>query len=243
MNEPTSFEVTTSQGKQNIDIDTFNAVLAMSDSVGLSDKDGEVRDSRTGRIVKGGDGADDALNVIFALEPVFNKLESYLAGTNKYTDMAFITIMIPNDKLTTIHRPVTEHDKWRFPNEWEAFEKGLGETVTGTPLALWTGLSPSQAKELSNNGIRTVEQLAGLSESGAGALRGFYGLKAKAQTFLDASKDAAAAARLQADFDRVKQESAAEVSALKEQMAQMMVLMQAQQAAQQPVADKPSKAK
>ena len=83
-----------------------------------------VRDPITGRIKAGPDGSDTQLLVTFTAQPVYSKFESAKAGGPKYVDMDFITILVPGDKLTTVHRPVTDYDQWRFKDEWANYQKG-----------------------------------------------------------------------------------------------------------------------
>ena len=195
-----------------------------------------------GRIIGGNgfDGADDQLTVTFSTEATFNKLLTYRAGgVPKYSDQDFITITTPGDNKLVVHTPVTEYHIWRFPIEHAHFKKGQGELVTGMPIALWPYLSPSQIRELNNASVRTVEQIAGLSDSNAGAFAGFYSLKAKAKEFLSLAEDKAAQGKLQAELDQRDHAHKNEIAALKEQMEQMFQLMQSQAEAKksEPVPD------
>lgn len=217
---------------QEFNYDEFLAIVGQSDEQQYSDTNGEVRNAATGRIIKGGDGADDALNVQFSTEAVLNKLESYRAGRNVYSDMEFISVRAPGQSLTSIHTPVTEYYKWRFPLDYAAFKKGQAEVVTGTPLAMWPLISPSQMKDLEHAGIRTIEQIANLSDSSAPSMRGFYALKNGAQQFLDNARDTQAASRLQAQLDQANAQNTATVAALQQQMAEMMALIKAKDAAE-----------
>lgn len=207
--------------------DEMLAVLGITDQQQYSDNNGEIRNTATGRIIEGGDGSDASLNVEFALEPVLHKLETFRKGSNVYIDMEFVTIHAPGDRLTLIHRPVTEHDKWRFPVDYANFKKGQSAVLTGTPLALWPLVSPSQAKELQSLGIRTVEQVAALPDTNAPQFRGFYGLKVKAQQFLEQASDSAAATRLQAELDQRDASHKTEMAAVREQMNELIQLVQA----------------
>lgn len=195
-----------------------------------------VRDPLTGRFVTHKSyGGDLGLNVQFTTEPVFSKKETYLAGgVPKYVDMDFITITIPGDKFTEVHRPVTDFDQWRFPREYEAFKRGKDAELVGTPLTMWPALTASQVAELKHQGIRTIEQLATLSDSVSGSLRGFYALKNKAQQFLDDAKDKNAAAVVRAQMDEQAERHKAEMKALEDRMAAML---------QQAMADKEVKTK
>lgn len=149
-----------------------------------------IRSPHTGRFTSHQDyGSDEFLNVSFNWEDVYSKTETHKnGGKPSYVRQAFITIQAPNDKLTTIHTPVTDFYEWRFPYEWEAFKNGDEIALRGTPIEQWSELQPTQIKELKFNGIHTVEQIAQLNDSHAGRLRTFFSLKAKAQKFVDSLK-------------------------------------------------------
>lgn len=186
-----------------------------------------VRDPRTGRFIKHEeDGDDSKANVHFTTQPVLNKKETYLAGgVPKYVDMDFITITIPGNRDLEVHRPVTEYDIWRFPFEHAAFKRGQEAAVVGTPLDLWPALQPSQVAELKHQGIRTVEQLATLSDTASGVMRGFYALKHKAQQFLDDAKDKNATAVVRAQMDEQDARHKAELKAMEDRLAAMIEAM------------------
>jgi hypothetical protein len=183
-----------------------------------------IRDPRTGRFVQHADyGEDTKLNVQFSTEPVFSKKETYLAGgVAKYVDMDFITITVPGNRDLVIHTPVTDFYQWRFPHEYEAFKRGKEASIVGTPLDLWPAMQPSQIAELKHQGIRTVEQLASLSDSASGVLRGFYALKHKAQQFLDDAKDKNAAAVVRAQMEEQEARHKAELKAVEDRVAAML---------------------
>lgn len=192
------------------------ALSRISETPQYADVNGEVRDHRTGRIVDGGDGPDNLLNVSFMLMPVLNRLATHRAGKPQFTDVEMIVISAPGEVPGTTIARVDDYYKWRFPLDYETFKKGQGELLTGTPLSVWPALGPSEIKMLEQVGVRTVEQLAGLSDTHSASIRGFHSLKAKAAQFLSAANDKAAAGALQAELD-----------AMKAQMAEMMKLVQA----------------
>ncbi len=53
---------------------------------------------------------------------------------------------------------------------YEAWRNGQEIPETGTPLAAWAALSPEQAKLLKAQGVRTVEDIAELSDASLSAL-------------------------------------------------------------------------
>lgn len=183
-----------------------------------------LRDPQTGRFKSHLDlGADDKLNVQFSTERVLNKTATYDAGgVNQYTAMDFVTITIPGNRDLTVHAPVTDYYQWRFPVEFDAFKRGQNSEVKGTPLEKWAALNEGQIAELKHQGIRTVEQVATLSDSVSGVMRGFYALKFKAQAFLEDGKQGASDALVVKQLAQQETRHAAEMQALKAEMAAML---------------------
>jgi len=190
-----------------------------------------VRDARTGRFITHKDyGGDTDLNVAFSTEAVHSKKETLLAGgVPKYVDMDFITITIPTDQTLGIHAPVTDFYQFRFPREYAAFKAGQDAALIGTPLEIWAALKPSQIQELKNAGVRSIEQLANLSDSASGVLRGFYSLKQSAKLFLEESKDKAAAGALRAQLDESEARHKADLKAMEERFSAMLESLVAKQ--------------
>jgi hypothetical protein len=182
-----------------------------------------VRDPRTGRLMKHTDYGDDTgLNVKFTVESVFSKRETYFAGVPKYIDMDFITITIPGNRDLIVHAPVTDFYEWRFPLEYAQFKQGQSAVVIGTPLDLWPAMQPAQIAELKHHGIRTVEQLADLSDSSSGVLRGFYAMKHKAKQFLEDAKDKNSTAVVRAQMEEQEARHKAELKAMEDRFTAML---------------------
>lgn len=212
--------------KQGIDLDQLNAIYNMGVGSRFSE-DGVVRDHRTQRILGGdkADGSDVALNVSFSLEPVFSKLATWQnGGLPTYADMEFVTVSAPGQRETLIHTQATDYYQWRFPAEYKAFKDGQQAAVTGTPLSIWPYLKPSDVKALEHQGVRTVEQLASLSDS----VKGMQSLKARAKEFLAAAKDTAKAGVLQ---DELAQRDA-QLAAMQQQLDDLKAAIAAQPAKQ-----------
>ena len=70
------------------------------------------------------------------------------------------------------------------------------ELVEGTPIEEWPILNRAQVDELRYMNIRTVEQLANVSDTNAQGMMGINMLRQKAQTYLENAKDAALTERL-----------------------------------------------
>lgn len=209
----------------NNEIDLNVAISSMENGNRFAaDEARGIRDPRTGRFVKHEDyGEDTKLNIGFTTEPVFSKKDTYLAGgVAKYVDMNFITITVPGNRDLIIHTPMTDFYEWRFPHEYEAFKRGKEAAVIGTPLELWSEVKASQVAELKHHGIRTVEQLATLSDSVSGVMRGFYSMKHKAQQFLDDAKDKNAAAFVRSQMEEQQDRHKAELKAIEDRFTAML---------------------
>lgn len=194
------------------------------------------RDPITGRLVYHPDfGANDQNQVTFSVQPVLSKLETYLAqGVPKYVDMEFITIVVPGNRDLTQHCPVTDFYIWQYPNEYKAFKQGIGQKIVGTPLSLWPVLTPSQIKELEYHGVHTVEQLANLSDSVSGVLRGFHSLKAKAKEFLEDARDVAKNALLKQQLEEQQEAHNAQMAEMNAKFEALMKVVEANAAQPKP---------
>lgn len=154
--------------------------------------------------------------VEFYIQAVQNNVLSKHEGRPIYSDKVFVTIQTPGDTRTTINRPATDQDKARFPKSWHAFQEGLSEVTEGTPLAQWPAVSASQVKELQHVHVRTVDQLAALSDASIQRMGpGYQQLRQSARHWLEHAKGDADQTRLQHENDSLRDE----VAMLKEQLA------------------------
>jgi hypothetical protein len=133
---------------------------------------------------------DQTLLVRFFMHPWQDKTESAAQGRPIYVEKPYIEIMQPGNKDSIIKRPASERDKQRFPEHWRKFQaREDQDTVTGTLLEEWPGVTRSQCEELKFLNVRTVEQLAEIADSNAQNIMGIAVLKQKAQRYLEASKE------------------------------------------------------
>lgn len=148
-------------------------------------------------------------SVIFLYRPILNPEKSKQEGRPRYDRVPFIRIAAPGDRDNVIVRQVwldeTESnimaDNVRFKAKWDLFLKGQEVPEDGTPLEHWPAITSEQRAELTHFNIRTVEQLASLSDINAGKFLGIRALKKLAQDFLDAAKDGAVITRLHGKVD------------------------------------------
>ncbi len=152
---------------------------------------------------------EDALEIPFKSEQ---------EGRPVYEQRVFVRIMVPGDATSIIETPATPQHKEEYRRQYERFEKGMKDVVDGTPLSMWPVVNKSQVKECEFFEIRSVEQLAELSDSTCKRMgMGYMELRSKAKAWLLAAKDSALVTRQAAENDRLQ----GEIEALKEQIAQM----------------------
>ena len=129
---------------------------------------------------------DKTLLVKFRIHPVQNKLKSDEAGRPIFEDKEYIDIRIPGNRSAGASRPVTKDDIKRFPEHYRKFKERVEvSTDEGTPLLEWGLCSRSVAEELAFFHVKTVEQLATMSDMQAMKFMGLTALREKAQKWLE----------------------------------------------------------
>ena len=152
---------------------------------------------------------EDALEIPFKSEQ---------EGRPVYEQRTFVRIMVPGDATSIIETPATQEHKDMYRRQYERFQKGQKDVVEGTPLTMWPVVNKSQIKECEFFEVRSVEQLAELSDTSCKRMgMGYMELRSKAKAWLLAAKDASVVTRQAAENDRLQ----AEIEALKEQIAQL----------------------
>jgi hypothetical protein len=129
---------------------------------------------------------DDTLLVKFFKKPKLNSARTTAEGRPIYEERTHIQIMQPGNKDSIIIRPATKMDKNRFAEHFRKYEaREDQEALEGTPLEEWAGITRSQCEELKYLNIRTVEQLASVSDSNAQNVMGISHMKQRALKYLD----------------------------------------------------------
>lgn len=175
-----------------------------------------------------GRSADDRLMIKFEIFPHPNEIKSLEAGHPVYDDREYITIIVPGDKTSVVHRPVWAQDRTRFARQYAQFEQGEEQTVVGLPLKLWGGIKLGQAKEFEYFNVKTVEQLAEMSDGNGISIHGFQGLKQRARDYLAQAKEQQPLLQMRADMEKKDIEVAAltqQLSDLSSQVSQIMKLV------------------
>ena len=101
-----------------------------------------------------------------------------------WEDREYVKIIIPASK-DHVDRQVTPDDIQRWPERYAAFKKGQEMPVEGFPLSRWEAIGPTEVKNLNSFGIKTVQQLASISDANLpGMFKGAARLKRMAVEFL-----------------------------------------------------------
>jgi hypothetical protein len=178
---------------------------------------GEGWDDAAGLGQRGGE--PDACFVRFGIHPKEDAAASAKEGRPIYKETEYVEIMVAGDKQNVVHRPVTEKDKKRFRRQYEDWKRNAAQAAEGTPLEQWPSISRSQVEELRYFNIRTVEQLAALSDGNAAIVGPVLSLKQKAVDFLAAAKGTGHLTSLRAELsakDNQIATMAAQIAALQE---------------------------
>lgn len=163
---------------------------------------------------------DQNLYVRFYSHPKQDPVKSAAEGRPIFHDTEYVSIMVPGDKTSIIERPATDRDKERFVKHYQAFKSDTDEVLDGTPLAAWPGLTRSQVEELRYFNIRTVEQLASVSDTHAQKFMGINLLRRKAEAYIEAAKGNAPAEKLAAELEMRDNE----ITALKQAVEELQAM-------------------
>lgn len=141
------------------------------------------------------------LVVKFDLKAVEDKEATAEAGHLVCRDTEYISIIVPGDRNSKVHRPVRPEDKQRFRGAYQDWKSGLTTKPAGMPLEDWPGVTRSQVEMLKFQHIFSVEQLAEVADSSLPSLGlGAPELKQRARDYLEAAKGAAPLDKLRKDF-------------------------------------------
>lgn len=103
--------------------------------------------------------------VRFFKHPMISKIQSEEKGLPVYVDVDMIEVMQPGEK-ESVQVLANEFHRRRFPKQWQAFQDGIEQTATGTPLDHLFPSEPGMILTLKSFNIHTVQQLAALTDTG-----------------------------------------------------------------------------
>lgn len=143
--------------------------------------------------------ADRALSVQFFLAPIENPKKSKEEGRPIYDEVEMVSIMAAGNTKTEftaradrMHWDGNNNKQWtyaeRFPDHYAQFKQGIAEQVSGTPITEAPFLTVGQKAELKADGIKTIEQLAAMSDTNIRRKgMGYRERVDKARAYLDAT--------------------------------------------------------
>lgn len=150
-----------------------------------------------------------AIAVGFGMVPFEDKRASAKAGYPVFTEHEFVSLRVPGDKNTHSLRFSTDKDRKRFPRAYAAFKERATVPIQGMPIEEWPQITRAQALTLKAMHIHTVESLAEVHDGHIDKL-GQNGreLRVKAKAFLEQAKDTAAAQKIAAENQQLRDELA-----------------------------------
>jgi hypothetical protein len=169
------------------------------------------------------DAGDQFLHVVFAQASHFDDVQTRAEQRPVFVMRDYITIMVPGDQTSVVHRPVRDQDKDRFPLQYAAFLNGKEQQV-GFPLVDWPAISRAQCDELMYFKITTVEALANVSDTVKQKFMGITQLCEKAKAWLAVRKGEEPAMQLAAAMaakDEEMNAMRAQMQMMQEQIAEM----------------------
>lgn len=141
----------------------------------------------------------------FYTAAVENKAASKSAGRKIFREMEMVDILIVGDSKSMVTHRVTPEIADRYPREYDAFKRNVEIAAEGTPLQEWPRATKSMVAEFGALNIRTVEDLAGLSDAQVQKLgTGGLTFREQAKAYLAQAAGAAPAERLAAENEELK---------------------------------------
>lgn len=155
------------------------------------------------------------LMVRFAMNREKNEPKSLVSGHDVFeeVEVVFIRILGSKDEVVNI---VTDDHRQTYADQYRAWKAGQSAPVSGMPLEEWTAASQSFVDDMRGYGVRTVEQLAALSDGIVGAKPGWLTMRSKAAAYLE-----------QAQADGALAAERARTKALEDQLAAMQAQIDA----------------
>lgn len=151
----------------------------------------------------------DACIPEFRIKAVLLEAETEQAGKPIYRNVEYVTIHIPGDLRSTVDRKVTQDHRDRWPVQYAKWKQGLEIATDGVPLEKWSLIGPAEVETFKFFKVRTVEQLAELSDTQVQNLgRGAVKLRKEAIAYLAQAKGNAGISKAVADNERLEIENA-----------------------------------
>lgn len=161
---------------------------------------------------------DDAkLLVRFFTDRQKNEFKSAEEGRDIFDEVECISIRVPGSRDEVVHLVSDEH-RMRFAPIYKQWKSDAAAPISGTPLDQWPAASTNFIDEMRMYGVRTVEQLADLSDGVAMNNVGWVTMRTKAAAWLEQAKDDGVTQRLAVENETLKKR----LDEMQEQMAQIL---------------------
>lgn len=166
------------------------------------------------------------LLVRFWMDAWENPTKSAEAGRKVYDTVPWCEWRVPGESDTNggpVHLLAREGPKRdprvRFPEAWAMFERNnASEGLVGTPVKFVAWLERGDVENLAQAGIKTLEQLASVTDANLGSIPGGLKLRQKARDFIKAAADSAPMERMSEELAKRD----AIIADLKAQMAEVL---------------------
>lgn len=160
---------------------------------------------------------------IFFHDAVENGPKSTEAGRPIYDEVECIRLIVPGSRDEIVRRVIDE-DKSIYAAEYARFKAQGATSASGTRLSEWPAMSVALIRELDHYNIRSIEDLADLSDTHIPNLpMGIREMRAKAQAHLARAADNAIAEKLGAQ----NAEQAAKIADLEAKIAALQTAAEA----------------
>lgn len=153
-------------------------------------------------------GSDAQLLVKFFKHPQISKYQSTEAGRPIFEDVIMIEVLTPGEK-DAVRVLADDHHRARFPRQWDAFEKGNAQSISGTPLELLFPNEPSTIMTLKSFHVFTVDQLAALTDTAMTQVPMGRALSDRAKHYLAAANGGASFHQMKAQIEDLQAKLAA----------------------------------
>lgn len=129
---------------------------------------------------------DDQLLVKFFRHAELSQFKSKAAKMPIYDEVDMVSVIYPGEK-EEIKVLADDFHKQRFPRQWDAYQKGIEQRASGTPLEMLFPDQPVTILSLKTFHIHTIQQLAMISDTAMNNIPMGRTLSDKAKAYLSSA--------------------------------------------------------
>lgn len=175
---------------------------------------------------------DDRLLVRFFMGREKNEVRSLEEGRDVFEEVENVSIRVPGSRDEIVHLVTDEHRR-RFKDLYKSWKSDQAAPLVGTPLDEWPQASSSFVDEMRLYGVRTVEQLADLSDGVAMSNPGWVTMRTRAVAWLAEAKATGTSSRYAVENEQLRNELN-DTKTQMENLAQLVASLQAQLTSEAP---------